>query len=286
MGKFNHILYSYLIFISCLINGIRSLKLTDFLVPDHAVIGSTVTLKCYFDVAFGTLNSVKWYKNEHEFFRYSPSISDIIAFPADGVIVDLNSSDKNKVTLKEINFNSSGLYKCEVSTDLPDFKIAFDSKNMSVVAYPEWGPVITDVAEKYSVGQTITANCSVAPSYPSPTLSWEINGRPVDSWDVSDKEVPGPGKLSSRRSTLQFIAEDQHFEGSNQALNIRCRAKLGTLTSSTLETTFTSTLAQSPDSLESALQRYRNTGAMINGTSHNITAVILLFLLFITRKVL
>lgn len=77
---------------------------------------------------------------------------------------------------------------------------------------------------------------------------------------MSEIEVPGPGKLSSRRSTLQFIAKDHHFQGNNHALNVRCRAKLGTLTSSTLETSFTSTLAQSPDSLESALQRYRNTG--------------------------
>lgn len=51
------------------------LKLTALHVPGSVQSGESVKLQCEYDLDSETLYSVKWYKNNIEFFRYLPSDS-------------------------------------------------------------------------------------------------------------------------------------------------------------------------------------------------------------------
>lgn len=60
-------------------------------VPKEAVVGSSVELMCQWQlVGENLLYSVKWYKDEHEFFRYVPdSNPQILMFNQTGVNVEV-----------------------------------------------------------------------------------------------------------------------------------------------------------------------------------------------------
>lgn len=48
---------------------IQCLLVTDINVPQIVDFRDNVTLSCSYDISGHTLNSVKWYKNDSEFFR-------------------------------------------------------------------------------------------------------------------------------------------------------------------------------------------------------------------------
>jgi hypothetical protein len=45
----------------------------------------------------------------------------------------LENSDMNRVTLVNLQFNTSGNYKCEVSTEAPVFVTVAENSNMTVM---------------------------------------------------------------------------------------------------------------------------------------------------------
>ncbi|XP_055906663.1 uncharacterized protein LOC129941917 [Eupeodes corollae] len=116
-----------------------SLVVTDIYVPEIIDFRDNVTLTCSYDMDGHTLNSVKWYKDEKEFFRYSPMMHPVyLKFPVDGVHVSDNSDICTETTcrveLSLLSKKSSGVYRCEVSEDAPHFKLTTKSANMTVAA--------------------------------------------------------------------------------------------------------------------------------------------------------
>ncbi|PSN39684.1 hypothetical protein C0J52_22263 [Blattella germanica] len=112
--------------------GARGLKLLLLDVPATADMRTPVTLRCEYDLQGGNLYSVKWYKDGAEFFRYMPDyVPESRAVKSSGIAVD--KSDMNKVTLTNLRFNNSGNYKCEVSTEAPNFETVAQSSNMTVI---------------------------------------------------------------------------------------------------------------------------------------------------------
>lgn len=63
----------------------------DFKMPTEAVVGSSVELKCEWRIlGMSKLYSVKWYKDDHEIFRYMPeSNPKTQMFPRVGVKVEV-----------------------------------------------------------------------------------------------------------------------------------------------------------------------------------------------------
>lgn len=53
---------------------IKALQLTDIAVPEVADFREVAELSCSYDMGTHALNSVKWYKNDKEFFRYTSPI--------------------------------------------------------------------------------------------------------------------------------------------------------------------------------------------------------------------
>ncbi len=70
----------------------NGLRLTDVQIPRHTDLHQAAILSCNFDLGQGKLYSVKWYKDEFEFFRYMPDNSpQIQTFPLDGVNLDVSN---------------------------------------------------------------------------------------------------------------------------------------------------------------------------------------------------
>lgn len=79
----------------CFTGSKGALKLLKLEVPQWADLRSSVTLNCQYDTGGDSLYSVKWYKDEHEFFRYTPGLNPkTLVFDLDGVNVDVSEVPK------------------------------------------------------------------------------------------------------------------------------------------------------------------------------------------------
>ncbi|KAF6205062.1 hypothetical protein GE061_019229 [Apolygus lucorum] len=214
--------------------GSHGLRLTSLEVPRHANIGTSVLLGCYFEITDNKLYSVKWYKDDYEFFRFMPdNHPNSQIFPVNGIHLDNSQSDINHVKLDMLEYSSSGTYKCEVSTEGPAFDTVFTSHNMTVFAYPDRPPIITGAEEYYSIGDYITVNCSSGRSNPEPVLSWFINNQKADNF-LLDHNSPkirhgNPnhmGELYSRTLGMRVKADRMHFKGSKMTISLKCQSSV------------------------------------------------------------
>lgn len=71
-----------------------SLRFTEFRIPDLVTQNSSVQLSCDFDLEGEVLYSLKWYKDDREFYRYTPNeIPQQKVFPVKDVDVDVSFFD-------------------------------------------------------------------------------------------------------------------------------------------------------------------------------------------------
>ncbi|XP_033607840.1 uncharacterized protein LOC111865754 isoform X2 [Cryptotermes secundus] len=260
--------------------GARGLKLVSLKVPPAADIFQPVTLICEYDLESRKLYSIKWYKDECEFFRYMPDYEpQSQAFPTPGITLDLRQSDMNKVTMISLQFNTSGNYKCEVSTEAPNFETVAQSSNMTVMAFPAEDPMIEGVLTAYSVGDYVTANCTSGKSNPPAVLAWQINGVKVDTWvweyrDGAD-ETDSQG-LHTKTVGLHFQIQNEHFTSNRGSLiprmEIRCSATVGGRTRH--KAVFPS-LARALTSNKLAQEGFRNSAGLLVMSSLNIVFVLI-----------
>ncbi|KFM79693.1 hypothetical protein X975_22581, partial [Stegodyphus mimosarum] len=98
------------------------LKISSFEVPSLLVPGDSAYLTCLYDMGGEKLYSVKWYKDEQEFYRFFPSLNpQYMAFHAPGIYVDLSRSGRSTVYLRNVTLETEGRYTCQVSADEPFF---------------------------------------------------------------------------------------------------------------------------------------------------------------------
>ncbi|XP_063917226.1 uncharacterized protein LOC135132935 isoform X2 [Zophobas morio] len=149
-------------------------------------------LHCRFDMGGEELYAVKWYKDDHEFFRYTPAATvTITQFPVIGVHVDKHSSkcmpDGCDLLLKELSRpQSSGAYRCEVSTEAPAFRLASQTHNVTVAAVPEDRPKIEGISDSYLIGDLLIAQCTSGLGDPKPLLTWYVNKQPMTGKSVRE----------------------------------------------------------------------------------------------------
>ncbi|XP_054000172.1 uncharacterized protein LOC128887828 isoform X1 [Hylaeus anthracinus] len=209
-------------------------------VPSEAKVGSSVELGCEWRL-FGRsgLYSVKWYKDDHEFFRYVPEYNPRIqTFPQPGVNIDKKWKNEKSIRLRDLGVTSSGQYKCEVSTEAPSFATTYRTANLTVIALPERGPEITGLSSShYAVGEDVTANCTVWPSVPKAALRWVINGKPIASEKTIQYPERGNSSLAATPTSLGLRVELEpgylgDVNGATTVL-VKCIAQIG---SNALET--------------------------------------------------
>ncbi|KYM82054.1 hypothetical protein ALC53_07461 [Atta colombica] len=164
------------------IDGLASSDIkVEFKMPKEAEVGSSIELRCEWRIMSGSnLYSVKWYKDDHEFFRYVPDSSQRTqTFPRPGVTVEEDKTDTMRsqmllISLLEIQRFELAIFKHRQEWN-PYFSYILNNK----ITPPERGPEITGLSLHYAVGENVTANCTAWPSVPKANLRWTINGEPV-----------------------------------------------------------------------------------------------------------
>nr|XP_023018457.1 uncharacterized protein LOC111507391 [Leptinotarsa decemlineata] len=106
--------------------------------PLVADLREDMDLDCHFDMGTEELYAVKWYKDDHEFFRYMPRRKpNTMLFPVAGVHLASAGTDcsqtRCKIKLQNLSrAHSGGAYRCEISSEAPAFRLASETHNVTV----------------------------------------------------------------------------------------------------------------------------------------------------------
>lgn len=206
------------------------LRLVEVRIPNYVIKGATAQLECLYDLDGEALYSVKWYKDGNEFYRYVPRDNPPAqTFRLPGVAVDLHNSSDAIVNLHNVNLQSAGRFRCEVSGEAPSFQTVTEHGDMVVVSLPDQGPPkISGGRPRYQIGDWVRINCTAGRSKPAVNLSWFINGENAEPQKLRkyDTIVSGREGLETSVLGLQFRVEQQHFR--NGDMKLKCVASLST----------------------------------------------------------
>ncbi|XP_053605414.1 uncharacterized protein LOC128672342 [Plodia interpunctella] len=166
--------------------GVTSLRDVKLLVKPPVVIrNGTAALICSRDMQDAPLYSVKWYRGNHEFYRYTPlETPQTRVFGLPGIFVDMNNSTGSQVVLKHMDISLAGNFSCEVTADT-SFATQIATKFVDVVCLPDFGPVLKADKDRYQPGEILRANCSSSPAKPAANLTIYVNGEPLYSSETS-----------------------------------------------------------------------------------------------------
>lgn len=206
-------MWAYFVACAIFIQCASCLRLVRLDVPHAILNGDSIWLNCSFDLEADELYSVKWYKNNVEFYRYLPSDNP----PAQkydllGVYLDLEKSLKGHIYLYKTDLNSEGTYRCEVSAEAPSFQTVREEKDMRIYVLPTDQPTIIGIRSHYGIGEEINVTCLAGPSKPPSKIQWYINGReaPFELLKTYSSKRYKTGLLSSRVG-LKFVIESIHY---------------------------------------------------------------------------
>ncbi|KAH8278036.1 hypothetical protein KR026_004211, partial [Drosophila bipectinata] len=210
---------------------VAGLRLAEVRIPKYVIKGSAAQLECLYDLDGEALYSVKWYKDGNEFYRYVPrDMPPAQTFLLSGVVVDLHNSSDAIVALRNVNLQSAGRYRCEVSGEAPSFQTVTEHGDMVVVSLPDQGPPkISGGRPRYQIGDYVRINCTAGRSKPAVELSWFVNGEIAEPQKLRkyDTIVSGREGLETSVLGLQFRVEQKHFR--NGDMKLKCVASLSTL---------------------------------------------------------
>ncbi|XP_053657706.1 uncharacterized protein LOC128706789 [Anopheles marshallii] len=174
------------------------------------------------------LYSIKWYKDNEEFYRYVPSASQPIkSYKIEGIRVDPNHSDGTKVLLRGLTLKSSGNYRCEISAEAPSFDSVQGEGRMDVIFVPKDGPHISDSERKsYHNGETMELNCTSGRSYPASNLQWYLNDVLVTDPNsiIHYPSVQNQHGLITTFLGLSIVVNHRHYI--DGTIRIKCMASL------------------------------------------------------------
>lgn len=140
----------------------------------------------------------------------------------------LSLSKPSEIVLKKVNFRSSGIYRCEITSS--KYEITEKYQQMTVIGtqphslyrihhqyiseLPHKAPTIsTDLnIKEYEVGDLLELNCSSEPSHPASHLTWEVNKQQVPEDNYIFRETIHNGKkLYVTRIGMRIRLTKDHF---------------------------------------------------------------------------
>lgn len=207
------------------LRGFLCLKLMNIEVPTSVMLGESFWLNCTLDLESDDLYSVKWYKNEVEFYRHLPQDSPSgQKYDIPGVHLDLPKSVQGHVFLKNADMETEGLYRCEASAESPTFQTVAGEKQLKVYVLPPEGPKIDGSQSKYEVGDYVNVTCKSGPSKPGAVLKWYINGKEASpGLEIFYPPITHENGLQTSLLGLMFMVKPGDlFHGG--AITLRCTA--------------------------------------------------------------
>ncbi|KAG7310122.1 hypothetical protein JYU34_004662 [Plutella xylostella] len=167
--------------------GVTSLRDVRLLVDPPVVIrGGTAALICERDMQGSPLYSVKWYRGNHEFYRYTPNeLPNTRVFGLPGIYVDMNNSNGKQVMLRRLELGLAGNFSCEVTAEAPPFSTQIATRIINIVAPPTKDQILKANKDRYQPGEALRANCTSAPSRPAVNLTIYINDEPHRSSETA-----------------------------------------------------------------------------------------------------
>ncbi|XP_014225514.1 uncharacterized protein LOC106651504 isoform X1 [Trichogramma pretiosum] len=214
-----------LIFILLLITDVKGLKNVKLEVtPEVVEQGQEAILRCSYELEDEPLYSLKFYRGEHEFYRYSPNERpQTKIFNFTWIEVDASRSSESQVTIRKVDFILKGNFSCEVTTN-PSYTTMTSTKSLTVVSVPRGKPVIASERKRYEPGETLRANCSIPLSRPAARIFFTLNDDAVNEIFVKEGEASREG--DSRQSIeLSMPLKSVHYSLSGE-LKLRCNAKI------------------------------------------------------------
>ncbi|KAH8313381.1 hypothetical protein KR067_005011 [Drosophila pandora] len=213
--------------------GQASLRDVNLLVQPPVVRrGQSVALLCDYQLDGAPLYSIKFYRGQFEFYRYTPGEyphTKVFHHPSIRVDVSLllfsgfgeavfcgymtieissqeTGSNSTMVLIRNVSFSLSGPFSCEVTADAPLYSTAMAYAQMQVAEFPDKRPQLFTENTRYEPGDVLRANCSISPSRPRAELRFTINNVPVNSDET------------------QYIRTDDHLIASRLSLRVQLQA--------------------------------------------------------------
>ncbi|KAI8420653.1 hypothetical protein MSG28_007893 [Choristoneura fumiferana] len=158
--------------------------------------------------------SVKWYRGNHEFYRYTPQETPSTKeFGLLGIYVD--------VVLRRLDLSLAGNFSCEVTADT-SFTTAIAYKFIDVIAIPLYPPILMAEKERYQPGELLRANCTSSPAKPPANLTIYINDEPHRSSETSFQ--PSESGLYSTSVAVELKVTPDLFPSGR--LRVTCNATI------------------------------------------------------------
>ncbi|XP_045496562.1 uncharacterized protein LOC123694960 [Colias croceus] len=204
--------------------GVTSLRDVKLLVePTTVVRGGTAALICSRDMQGAPLYSVKWYRGNHEFYRFTPmETPSTRVFGLPGIYVDMNRSNGSQVLLRRMDLGLAGNFSCEVTAESPSFATQIATKFIDVIALPTSIPVLSADKDRYQPGEILRANCTSPPARPSANLTIFVNEEPVRASETSLH--PSESGLLTTKVNIDIKVTPALFPGGR--LRVACYATM------------------------------------------------------------
>lgn len=194
--------------------------------PYYVTYGSTATLHCNHSVPDASLHKVEFMKDDKKILQYikdrKPPFLDS---RVDGANMEYFENGTT-IKLKNVRFEASGSYSCQVSMTTPIYTQASESVTMKVIIPQTENPKITFKKRMYKIGESLEANCTSSAARPVPHLAWYINGKEVDISLVHHyPHTRQKDQLMSATAKLTIEVSELHA-GENGYLEISCYATI------------------------------------------------------------
>lgn len=198
--------------------------------PEAVAQGDTVTLRCDYDLEQQNLYSIKWFRDESEFYQFVPKeIPASKVFDVDGVKikVDVSRSDAYRVTLQDVGRQPPAYYRCEVSADAPTFHTGLQTGLLTVIVPPQRPPAITVDKRRFNTGDLIRANCTVGPSYPVANITWLLDDIPLSNLvEYYAESVSHEPAQAGEEDRLESVRSAVQLTGHQSKMSLSCRASM------------------------------------------------------------
>nr|XP_036212856.1 uncharacterized protein LOC106622699 [Bactrocera oleae] len=181
-----------------------------FIEPPAVRRGQSVILRCQYTLEGAPLYSIKYYRGNYEFYRYTPGeFPNVKHFQYPGIKVDEVISNATQVVIRDVKFSLSGNFSCEVTADAPLFSTATAYAQVQVVEFPEKRPQLFTEHARYEAGDILRANCSTPPSRPRADLHFTLNNIPVSTGET--QYIRTVDNLIASRLSLKLQLHAAHF---------------------------------------------------------------------------